>query len=135
MVKIDEIRGACLCGAVTICVNGDLEHEAEACHCSQCRKHSGHFLAAVNVRKTALSVQGKDAVSWYSSSAQVKRGFCKHCGSTLFWQPVMEDYLWTSVAMGLFDQSTGVSLSKHTFVADKGDYYEITDGLPCSDGY
>ena len=29
----------------------------------------------------------------------------------------------------------GVTLSKHTFVGDKGDYYEIVDGAPQSDSY
>ena len=32
--------------------------------------------------------------------------------------------------MGLFDGQTGAKLTHHIFTADKGDYYEITDGLP-----
>ncbi len=32
--------------------------------------------------------------------------------------------------MGAFDTPTGTHLTKHIFVADKGDYYEISDGLP-----
>jgi len=30
---------------------------------------------------------------------------------------------------------TGVRLAKHTFVGDKGDYYDIDDGLPQSQSY
>nr|WP_234818668.1 hypothetical protein [Sinorhizobium fredii] len=55
--------------------------------------------------------------------------------STLFWKPTIEGYEFTAVAMGLFDGPTGLHLSKHTFVGEKGDYYEITDGLPQSDSY
>jgi len=78
------LKGSCLCGAVRIEVEGKLEHQPEACHCSQCRKQSGHFLAAVNVRRSALTIDGGDKVSWYRSSERVQRGFCSVCGSTLF---------------------------------------------------
>jgi len=47
----------------------------------------------------------------------------------------MEGYKFTAVAMGLFDGSTNLILAKHTFVGDKGDYYQITDGVAQSDSY
>jgi hypothetical protein len=100
-----------------------------------CRKQSGHVLAAVNVRRGALSVRGEQYVRWYRSSDKVERGFCSECGSTLFWRPTIKGYQLTAVAMGLFDDPTGLHLSKHTFVGDKGDYYDITDGLPQSGSY
>ena len=34
------------------------------------------------------------------------------------------------VAAGAIDSPTGLRLQGHIFVADKGDYYEIADGLP-----
>jgi hypothetical protein len=37
--------------------------------------------------------------------------------------------------MGAFDAPTGTRLAKHIFVADKGDYYGIADGLPQSERY
>jgi hypothetical protein len=37
--------------------------------------------------------------------------------------------------MGAFDGPTGVRLAKHTFVEEKGDYYDICDGLPQSERY
>ena len=40
-----------------------------------------------------------------------------------------------AVALGLFDAPTGLRISKHTFVGDKGDYYEIDDGVPQSDAF
>ena len=127
--------GACLCGAIRIAVAGALEYPPEACHCSQCRKQTGHFLAGVNVRKTALKVKGQDQIGWFQSSAAVKRGFCKVCGSTLFWQPIDPAYEWTGVLAGLFDTPIGAPLSKHTFVKDKGDYYQIDDGAPQHDEF
>ena len=129
------MKGKCLCGAVAIRVDGAFEHAPEACHCTQCRKHSGHFLAAVNVRKSALTITGEEAIGWYASSEQVQRGFCTRCGSTLFWQPVMPDYAWTAVALGVFDDPIGQPIAKHTFVGDKGDYYDIEDGVEQSQGF
>ena len=120
-------RGSCLCGAVRIAVLGDLP-QPNACHCTECRKQTGHFLASLDVPRAALRVQGEEAVRWYRSSEKVRRGFCGMCGSTLFWDPVHHD--WTAVAMGIFDGPTHASLSMHIFVSEKGDYYEIADGLP-----
>ena len=128
-------KGSCLCGAVSFAVEGDIQHPPEACHCSQCRKQTGHFLAARNVLVSALTVEGEDKVGWYQSSKQVRRGFCQNCGSTLFWHPQMPDYDYIAIAMGAFDTPTGTHLAKHTFVGDKGDYYDIADDVPQSEGY
>lgn len=123
------VSGSCLCGAVRFTAYCDLV-PPDACHCTQCRKQTGHFLVSTNVPRSALTVEGEDAVVWYPSSEGIRRGFCGTCGSVLFWDPESRD--WTSVAMGAFEPPTGTSPSHHIFVADKGDYYEITDGLPQS---
>lgn len=129
------LKGSCLCGGVTVQVEGELEHQPEACHCTQCRKQSGSFLTAVNVRKSRLTIGGEELVGWYRSSDKVERGFCTICGSTLFWAPNIEGYEWIAVAMGLFDGPTGTRLKKHTFVGDKGDYYDIDDDVPQSESF
>jgi len=129
------MKASCLCGAVNLEIAGKLEKQPEACHCIQCRKQSGHFFAAVNVLKKNLTVHGEDKVSWYQSSEKVRRGFCSACGSALFWAPNMPDYDYIAVCMGAFDGPTGTRLRKHTFVGSKGDYYDIADGVPQSEGY
>ena len=128
-------KGTCLCGAVSFEVEGAFLHQPESCHCSQCRKQSGHFLVGINVLRKALTLKGAESVTWYRSSEQVQRGFCSICGSSLFWQPLIEGYEYIAIAMGAFDSPTGTQLAKHAFVKDKGDYYEITDGLPQSAEY
>lgn len=119
--------GSCLCGAVSFEVAGDL-HAPDACHCVQCRKQSGHVWASTDVKREALTLSGDEHVRWYQSSEKVRRGFCKTCGSFLFWDPIGRASI--AIAMGAFDKPTQVSLGMHIFVADKGDYYEIADGLP-----
>jgi len=120
-------KGSCLCGAVTFEVSAPLA-PADACHCSQCRKQTGHYFASTNVTREALTIRGADKIAWYRSSEKVRRGFCPVCGSVLFWDPLERD--WTSVAMGAFEAPTGTRLEMHIHVADKGDYYDIADGLP-----
>lgn len=119
--------GSCLCGAVSFAVEGELA-PGDACHCTQCRRQSGHYWASTNVPRDRLTVQGMDRVTWFQSSEKVRRGFCGTCGSVLFWDPPHKD--WTSIAMGAFDAPTGTHLEMHIFTADKGDYYDIADGLP-----
>jgi len=119
-------RGSCLCGAIQFEVSGALPAPT-ACHCTQCRKHSGHFEASVDIPRSTLVVRGEENVTWYLTE-NVRRGFCKVCGSSLFWDPIEKD--WTAVAMGAFDTPTHTQLARHIFVANKGDYYELSDGLP-----
>jgi hypothetical protein len=120
-------KGSCLCGAVTFEVSGALG-APDACHCSQCRRQSGHFWASTDVPRDALTLHGANNLSWFRSSERVRRGFCSTCGSSLFWEPIGKDMI--AIAMGAFDRPTGTSLAMHIHVADKGDYYEITDGVP-----
>jgi hypothetical protein len=119
--------GSCLCGSVRFTVLAALEAPV-ACHCTQCRKQTGHFFASTNVLRANLQLQGQEHITWFQSSAKVRRGFCSKCGSTLFWDPPHKE--WTSIAMGAFDAATQTHLERHIFVADKGDYYAIGDGLP-----
>jgi hypothetical protein len=119
--------GSCLCRAITFEVEGDLA-PPDACHCTQCRKQSGHFWASTDVPKATLAIKGEDKLTWFQASEKVRRGFCSACGSFLFWDPIHRDKI--AIAMGSFDGSTGIELAHHIFVADKGDYYAIADGLP-----
>ena len=120
-------RGSCLCGGVTFEVEGDLPGP-DACHCSICRKHSGHVFASTDVAKSALTIRGEEHLHWYRSSELVRRGFCGTCGCSLFWDRDGWDKI--GIAMGAFDGPTGTRLAIHIFVSDKGDYYDIADGVP-----
>ena len=119
--------GSCLCGAVSFTTRGALRGVVY-CHCSQCRKQTGHYYAATNVADDDLADEGSGELNWYAASPEAKRGFCRVCGSALFWKRNGSDV--TSVMAGAFDGPSGLAGQAHIFVADKGDYYEIEDGLP-----
>lgn len=120
-------KGSCNCGAVSFEVAAAL-HAPDACHCTQCRKQSGHYWVSTDVQRSALTLRGEGNLTWYRSSDKVRRGFCTTCGAFLFWDPIGRDKI--AIAMGAFDKPTGTHIDKHIFVADKGDYYDITDGIP-----
>ena len=119
--------GGCLCGAVRYEVTGPLR-PIVMCHCGQCRRVTGHIMAATAVRLSDFRLLSQQGLNWYASSAEARRGFCQHCGSTLFWQGVGRDYL--SIAAGSLDDSSGLTIACHIFTADKGAYYEISDAAP-----
>ncbi len=119
--------GGCLCKAVRYRVEGELR-EIHACHCSQCRRISGHYAAFSACGNEELVFEADHGLAWYESSPGVRRGFCRACGATLFWDDTSRPHI--AVAAGSVDEPTGLELVGHIFVADKGDYYEIADGLP-----
>ena len=122
------IQGSCLCGAVAFEISGTLP-AADGCHCTKCRKSSGHFFVSADVKRTQLTLTRTDGLRWFQSSEKVRRGFCGTCGSSVFFDPPA-DRDWIAVAMGALEIPTGGRIEKHIFVADKGDYYEISDGVP-----
>lgn len=125
---MDEIHtGKCNCGAVRFRTRGPLRGVIY-CHCSQCRKQTGHYYAATNVPDANIVIEGGDNLTWYDSSSFARRGFCRLCGSAMFWKPL--DHPYVSVLAGVFDEPTGLSGLCHIFMADKPGYYEVNDGLP-----
>lgn len=113
-----------MCGAITFDVKAS-PTGASVCHCGQCRKMSGYAWSSARVPVTALEISGP--VHWFAASAKARRGICRECGSFLFWHGTGEDSI--SFALGAIDGPTGMRLEKHIFTFDKGDYYDIADGV------
>jgi hypothetical protein len=99
-----------------------------ACHCTECRRMTGHFMAATAARRAEFRLLSSAGLKWYSASAKARRGFCAECGSTLFWDGAGHDYI--SIAAGTLDDSTGLGVACHIFVAEKGAYYAIDGAAP-----
>lgn len=114
------MRGKCLCGCVEFEVTGDLR-PVIACHCSQCRKTSGHYWAATSVPLDRFRLLRDDGLRWYRSSPSALRGFCKRCGATLFWQPDGEGRI--SFSPGALEGPSHLVTAEHIYPADAGDYY------------
>jgi len=101
------------------------------CHCTQCRKTSGHYAASFDVAG-ALDYAERRGLAEYVTPRGAVRGFCRNCGSSL-WFCDADGHL--SVEAGAVDGPTGARLTAHIFTADKGDYYAIADGVPQAEGW
>ena len=104
--------GGCLCGAVKYEVRGPLR-PVTACHCEQCRR-------------TDFVLVEDRGLEWYQSSAWARRGFCKQCGSSLFWAPVDDRQI--SLMAGTLDQPTGLETEMHIYADQCADYHRLPDG-------
>lgn len=125
-------NGGCLCGAVRYKVRGVLR-DVINCHCHMCLRIHGHYGAYTSALQENLSFLKDEGLQWYQSleddsGGNVYRGFCKICGSSLFWQVKSKNKI--SIAAGSLDQTANLKTVAHIWVSSAGSYYEITDDLP-----
>ena len=123
--------GGCFCGAVRYQVTGPLT-PVTYCHCSKCRRWHGHAGAYTAADRDAFRLLEARGLKWHAVSATVNRGFCGECGSSLLFDDKPDAKI--SICAGTLDAPTGIHSKAHIYVASKGDYYEIADGLPQSPG-
>ena len=119
--------GGCLCGAVRYTAQGPLR-AVVFCHCSQCRRQTGLYYAATSVPLAALTIAPTESLSWFAASDYAKRGFCKTCGSALFWQGNGAEKI--AILAGSFDDSGALTPGYHICTAGRAGFYDIADGLP-----
>ena len=127
-----SVKGSCECQGVVFELIGELR-DVVFCHCSQCRKTSGHYWAATQVSKGNLNLIKATSLSWYDSSDKARRGFCSVCGSSMFYERKGIDKI--SVSAGSLEIPTSLDGMRHIYVTSKGDYYDISDDLPQFEEY
>jgi len=100
--------GGCQCGAVRYRADS-LRDDSHICHCRMCQKAAGNFfLALVGVPKSDLTwTRGEPAI--YMSSEIVQRGFCKACGTPLFFHRESNPYI--SMTTGSFDHPEDIPVA------------------------
>ena len=121
-------KGQCLCGNVSFEAKFS-ETGIHACHCSMCRRWSSSPLFAVGVEEITFSSQ--DYLGLYSSSDWAERGFCKTCGSSLFYHLKEPDHY--IVCTGLFEDQSVFELTGEIYVDENpggyafaGDHARLT---------
>lgn len=129
---VTHATGKCLCGAVRFTIDGPLRPSV-ACHCEQCRRTSGHHVSATACAADHLTFEADEGLSWYRSTDFAERGFCRTCGSSLFYRLLQDGAPGprVSVMSGSLDTPTGLPTAGHIFCGEKSDYYALVDGLPC----
>jgi hypothetical protein len=122
-----HVTGRCLCGSIRFTLTSP-SRGASACHCSQCRRWHGHVGVYTDVRREALTFSHDASLAWYQSSAQARRGFCRTCGSVLFWDAAHRNTI--SVTAGSLDAPTCLAIDVQIFTEDQGDYYALDRNIP-----
>jgi hypothetical protein len=117
--------GGCLCGSVRFDVRGALR-DVLICHCQFCQRMHTHVGAYAACAPADLEIVSGRTLCWYRSSPGARRGFCRKCGSALFWEPAPLTHI--SISAGSLDRPTGLKVKEHIFLAQKGDYYQV----PCA---
>lgn len=111
-------KGHCLCGAVSVNVS-ELSSKFGACHCDMCRRWSGGPYLSVDCG-VDVSMDGEESITTYSSSSWADRGFCKQCGSHLFYR--LKESGQYFMAAGLFSNIDFI-FDHQVFIDEKPTYY------------
>lgn len=115
---------SCLCGDVKF--KATLQnHEVGACHCGMCRKWSGGVFLAVGANGP-LEFESEDKLGLYKSSDWGERGFCKTCGSTLFWR-TQDGVSHVALSAQAIDNLADAKLTGEIFVDEKPGYYNFAE--------
>ena len=115
--------GQCLCGKVKVRVN-NINNKVGACHCSTCRKWAGGPFMTIDCGSD-VSFGGDEYISVYNSSEWAERGFCKNCGSHLFYR-LKANNLYIMPA-GIFDNVENLIFDHQVFIDEKPGYYGFSN--------
>ena len=116
-----KLEGNCLCGAVRVRI-APREPHIDACHCSMCGRWGGG--PALSLRLvTDPEIEGTEHIARYHSSDWAERGFCRKCGTHLFY--FYAPKAGYSFQAGLFDGARGFDLVEEIFIDEKPDYYDF----------
>ena len=120
---MSEGKGRCLCGAVRFTAR-DMSTGVDACHCGMCRRWGGGPLMAVSCG-TDVEFEGEEHIAVYDSSDWAERGFCRQCGSHLFYR--LKGSGEHQLPVGLFDDQGPFRFVRQVFVDRKPPFYRFAD--------
>ena len=98
-----KMKGNCLCKKIEINLNKAC-NRVTACYCNMCRTWADGalFSLAAAYLENDLKIEGKDWIQEYKSSEAAMRGFCKNCGTSLYYKLNSGEYF---LNVGLFADS------------------------------
>jgi hypothetical protein len=117
--------GRCLCGAVTYSVTGVLR-DVVNCYCERCRRFTGHHLAASAAAVADVSIQDPTLQLTWHPVAGAEYGFCRSCGSSLFWRADASPTR-LSICAGSLEPPTGLTTVEGWWASQVSDYFTRPD--------
>lgn len=123
MTETTERKGRCLCGEVTV-VAASSSNEVHACHCEMCRRWGGGPFMEIDCGSD-VQFSGEAQISVFSSSEWAERGFCRQCGTHLFYRlKATGEHM---ITVGLFAADAKLAFTKQVFIDEKPAYYGFSN--------
>ena len=104
-VRMPVLTGGCQCGAVRYAL-ASRPTKASICHCRMCQKAFGSYFAPLAGVPRADLAWTRGVPGRFRSSEAVERGFCRDCGTPLFYTVLERDRI--SVSLGSLDDPSAV---------------------------
>ncbi|MBT4287269.1 MAG: GFA family protein [Deltaproteobacteria bacterium] len=123
MSKNQTGRGSCLCGSIHFTA-ATMGRSHGACHCAMCRKWSGGPLMSVFCGSD-VTFESEEFIGVYESSQWAERGFCKKCGSALFYR--VKGNQTYHIPIGLFDEFEEITFGIQIFIDKKPEHYSFAN--------
>lgn len=119
-------QGGCHCGDVRFeCY--DHVSQALVCHCYDCMKTIGTSIVSSSIALEDITITGK-SLKWYQSSDIAERGFCGHCGASMFFRRIGSERV--SICLGMFDDASGLSCRGQIYADDHPGFISVPADLP-----
>jgi hypothetical protein len=105
----EGLTGGCQCGAVRYRLLSQ-PTEASICHCRMCQKAFGSYFAPLAGVPRADLLWTRGQPGSFRSSAAVERGFCRDCGTPLYYTVLDKNRI--SVSLGSLDDPDRVEVEE-----------------------
>jgi hypothetical protein len=119
---MNKVTGQCLCKGVSLKFSL-VRDSFGACHCGTCRKWSGSSTLAVEGKDVKFT--GEEFITVYSSSQWAERGFCKRCGTHLFYRLKAGGFI--NFPLGLLEDAAHFKFATQIFIDKKPENYSFAN--------
>lgn len=120
-----NMEGGCLCGSIRYRISEN-PFASEYCHCRICQKSSGSPAVPWMDFKVEQITWLKTKPNEYSSSENVRRGFCSECGSTISFRDIRYPQYLTLTVVSL-DNPNMVKPTYHIYTESQLEWFNTDD--------
>lgn len=117
------MKGQCVCAATQFEVELQ-NHHVHSCHCSICRRQTSGVIMTIDIVPGSLKFSQQAQLAIYDSSTWGERGFCKQCGTNLFWRTKDQSYCNIN-AFALNEAPADLDFGLEIYIENKPDFYSF----------
>ena len=117
------IKCSCLCKSVEFEVNFATSNYS-VCHCKDCHKWTGGVFMSLSGGKD-LNFKNEAEIGRYSHSSWAERGFCKKCGTNLFYRMKKSNHYF--LMLGVIDDEITLNFDEQQFIDEKPNHFSFTN--------